>query len=108
MVESSMVHPSEALAAERVVREDLEAITSTLAEEFSQLAGKRVLITGGAGFLGYYLVQSALFWNQIQPRQSIDITVFDNYMRGVPDWLTQSAGNPALHLRQQDLAVPLP
>ena len=28
------------------------------------MEGSNLLITGGAGFLGYYLVQSVLFWNE--------------------------------------------
>ena len=32
------------------------------------MAGKRLLIVGGAGFLGYYLVQSVLHWNRSATR----------------------------------------
>ena len=37
-----------------VVEKDLEYICTLLKEEMSCLAGKKMLITGGAGFLGYY------------------------------------------------------
>jgi len=50
---------------QNVVCEDLEYICNNLKEEFACLAGKKLLITGGAGFLGYYLVQSILYWNKI-------------------------------------------
>ena len=45
-------------------REDLEAVCGDLRAEFGELAGKKLLITGGGGFLGYYLVQAALHWNR--------------------------------------------
>ena len=34
------------------------------------MAGRRVLLTGGAGFLGYYLVQTLLEWNRAFRRRS--------------------------------------
>ena len=55
------------------------------------MGGNRLLVVGGAGFLGYYLVQSVLHWNKTKgQKRPIDITVFDNYMRGMPPWLSAS------------------
>ncbi len=95
--------------AEEVVRQDLEEICAGLTDEFTRMAGKRLLITGGAGFLGYYLVQSVLHWNRsASAGESIRLTVFDNYMRGVPDWLQRLDGNPDLRLVRHDITEPLP
>ena len=47
-----------------IVRTDLDYITEKLSGEFARMGGKRLLIVGGAGFLGYYLVQSVLHWNR--------------------------------------------
>src|ERR1700694_2087710 len=84
-------------AANHVVETDLEYIAANLAEEFTALEDRGLLITGGAGVLGHYLVQSALYWNRTQARKPIRITVFDNYVRGIPEWLKQLDANP--HLR---------
>ena len=46
-----------------VVAGDLAHILDAAGAELSELAGARLLVTGGAGFLGYYLVQAALHWN---------------------------------------------
>ena len=105
---SNMADQSEQLAAHQVIEGDLEFICANLAEEFSQLAGKNLLITGGAGFLGHYLVQSALWWNRTRSGAPIDVTVFDNYIRGVPTWLKELEGNSHLHLKRHNLAEPLP
>src|SRR3954471_14782282 len=78
---------------------DLEYIGGNLGEEFGRMAGKDLLITGGAGFLGYYLVQSVLFWNRsVEPGRRIRLTVFDNYIRGVPSWLTALESDRTLRL----------
>lgn len=73
------------------------------------MAGRHLLITGGAGFLGYYMVQSVLAWNQHRGmQQPIRLTVYDNYIRGVPPWLTALRDDPHLTLIQHDVVKPLP
>ena len=95
--------------ASDVIEEDLKYINSHLMDDFSRLAGKKILITGGAGFLGYYLIQALLHWNRSSRDSSkIDVTVYDNYIRGIPGWLTALDEDPFLHLFRQDMAMPLP
>jgi nucleoside-diphosphate-sugar epimerase len=97
------------MSAHKVVQNDLEYICNHLKEEFACLAGKRLLITGGAGFLGYYLVQSALHWNKMMGKaQSIHVTVYDNYIRSVPAWLTKLQEDKDLTLVEHDITKPLP
>lgn len=95
--------------AQEVVQQDLDYICGNLNEEFSALSGQKLLITGGAGFLGYYLIQSVLHWNKIaSPAQPVKLTIFDNYIRGVPNWLLNLANDPNLTLVRHDITQPLP
>jgi nucleoside-diphosphate-sugar epimerase len=92
-----------------VIHNDLEYICDNLKDEFSTLSGKHLLITGGAGFLGYYLVQSVLHWNKVNNEdQPIQLTVCDNYMRGVPGWLTGLADDKFLTVFKHDITEPFP
>lgn len=92
-----------------VVAMDLDHLLNALSTELAEMAGSRLLITGGAGFLGYYLVQAVLAWNrQAEESRHIRLTVYDNYMRGVPGWLTALEGDPALTLCKYDVIQPLP
>lgn len=94
---------------EVLLTEDLDYICGNLTEEFGRMAGKRLLITGGAGFLGYYLVHAALHFNKTAGRtQPIRLTVWDNFIRGAPTWLTALGGIPHLSVEQRDLIMPLP
>jgi UDP-glucuronate decarboxylase len=92
-----------------VVNKDLEYIYSNLKEELSCLSGKRLAITGGAGFLGYYLVQIVQHWNEkASGASSIQLTIFDNYIRGVPAWLGKLGSDKNLTLVEHDITNPLP
>lgn len=96
-------------SAQDVIQSDLEYICNNLTEEFTVLSGNKLLLTGGAGFLGYYLVQSVLHWNKTRSASSpIDLTIYDNYMRGIPDWLSALDGDENLHLVKHDITNPLP
>jgi UDP-glucuronate decarboxylase len=95
--------------AEQVCSTDLDYIARQGHDEFSRMSGRRVMIAGGAGFLGYYLVQGALHWNVKNPSAApIKVIVIDNFMRGVPQWLTALEKNPNLRLLKHDITVPLP
>src|SRR5262249_10865207 len=94
--------------AAAVVRSDLADIVDRCSEELGGMGGRRLLITGGAGFLGHYLVQGALAWNAATDGEPIDLVVLDNYQRGVPDWLEACSDDPNLTLVEHDIRHPLP
>ena len=93
---------------EDLLTEDLDYICDNLREEFDALAGKRLLITGGAGFLGYYLCHAAMHFNRRRPKDPIRVTVWDSFIRGRPAWLAQLAASPLLLVEPRDLIQPLP
>lgn len=95
--------------ASDVAAGDLAWIRAQLTTELAALSGRAVLITGGAGFLGYYLVQAPLDWNEQNPTaRPIRVTVLDNLARGMPAWLAAAHRNPHLRLLRHDIREPLP
>lgn len=97
------------IALQELLNIDLEYMSASLDDEFSRMSGRKLLITGGAGFLGYYLVQSVLRWNRDKDiGDRIDVTVYDNYIRGVPAWLTSLGGSQSLTIVRQNMIEPLP
>src|SRR2546422_5134713 len=103
------VRPSaSATPAGQVVTADLDYMCEALRDELPRLAGRHLLVTGGAGFLGHYLVGLLLHWNQRSGTRPIGVTVYDNLVRGVPPWLEQWSGDPALTLVRHDVTAPLP
>lgn len=92
-----------------IVVQDLQYICNHLTDELNQLAGKNILITGGAGFLGYYLVQALVHWNKkSEPGRNIRVVVYDNFIRGIPDWLVELKEDNELKLVKHDITMPLP
>lgn len=92
-----------------LLRDDLDTLCADLQSEFGQMGGGRLLITGGGGFLGYYLIQSVLHWNDTRAAGArIKTVVYDNYARGVPEWLEALRKHPDLELVKQDMILPLP
>lgn len=93
----------------KLIDRDLEYICSNLQSEFDQLSGNNMLITGGAGFLGYYLVLSVEYWNRTRTDlKPINLTIFDNYIRGVPEWISNLQDDPNIQLLNHDMTQPLP
>jgi nucleoside-diphosphate-sugar epimerase len=95
-------------AYEEVLNTDLDHIVGELSHEFGQLAGKTLLITGAAGFLGYYLVLSAVHWNrQVDADRKIRVIALDSFFRGKPRWLVELADANEVELIVSDLSEPV-
>jgi UDP-glucuronate decarboxylase len=95
--------------AEKVLGEDLDFIVHQAGNEFAQLSGRRIVVAGGAGFLGYYMVQAPLQWNRLNAELApIQVTVLDNFVRGTPAWLTALEKDANLRLLKHDITNPLP
>ena len=61
---------------------------------------KRILITGGAGFLGSHLAERML-------KDGHDVLVVDNFFTGTKDNLKHLMGNPHLEIMRHDVTFPL-
>ena len=93
---------------DRLISDDLDDLIRKARPQYEALAGKRLWLTGGAGFLGYYLVLSIGHWNRsAPPERRIRLTVLDNYIRGVPDWL-EGMKSDDIRLVRHDVTDPLP
>ena len=61
---------------------------------------KRILITGGAGFLGSHLAERML-------NDGHDVLIVDNFFTGTKDNLKHLIGNPHLEIMRHDVTFPL-
>ena len=93
-----------------IINKDLEYICASLeSDTFSSLSGKSLLLTGGGGFLGYYFIQTILHWNKkVEKKHKIKLTIYDNFVRGFPTWLTDFKYDENIKLIKHDIIKPLP
>jgi len=63
---------------------------------FSKTSGKRIFITGGAGFIGSHLVDRLI-------TQDNQVTVYDNLSSGKKEFIEQHLTNPNLRFIEADL-----
>jgi nucleoside-diphosphate-sugar epimerase len=100
---------NEIRTAADVVEADLEYMEGALRLEWHHLAGQRLLVTGGAGFLGHYFTQSIAHHNRHATRpERVELTVYDNFARGVPGWLEALERRGELRIVAFDVRAPLP
>jgi len=95
-------------SADAIVAEDTAGVRDRIGDSLDRLAGGRLLISGGAGFLGYYMTLTILAWNrEVDPAQRIRLTVWDNFARGKPAWLESIRDEPEIELEQRDVTSPV-
>ncbi len=68
--------------------------------EDGSLDGKKVMVTGGAGFLGSHLVEELL-------SKGCEVWSVDNYLSGLPENFKKVKGDDKLHLLEADISKPL-
>lgn len=88
-----------------VVSDDLNYICHAIADELLRLEGKVLLITGGGGFLGYYLIKTIVHWNACYTKTApIKVVVFDNFVREVQPWLLDLKSKNSISVFERDIA----
>ncbi|MCK5039964.1 MAG: NAD-dependent epimerase/dehydratase family protein [Candidatus Aenigmarchaeota archaeon] len=92
----------------KIVEKDMKYIADNAKEEFNKMSGKNLLITGGAGFLGHYLINSVLHWNDTNKnKKPIKIWVYDNFSRGIPEWITELKKREDIKIIDKDITKPI-
>lgn len=60
-------------ASDHIVLQDIAYVLGCCKAEFELLAGKSILLTGGSGFVGSYLVESVMAYNATNPGQRCNL-----------------------------------
>jgi UDP-glucuronate decarboxylase len=80
------------------IRHTLNGLT---ADERAKFNGATILITGCAGFLGYYMMH---FFDATADELGIKkIIGLDNFMLGKPEWITKLERNPKVDIQKFDI-----
>lgn len=88
-----------------IVTADLESLTSEYPIPWHNLSGKTVMITGAAGFLAAYMVETLLFLNETQQLNVIVVAVVRN-RNGFTKRFSHHLTRPDLICIEQDISFP--
>lgn len=66
----------------KIAKQDLENIIAGIKEEASQLEGKTILISGGSGFIGSYILATLYLLNKYHFKNKCKVISIDNYITG--------------------------
>jgi UDP-glucuronate decarboxylase len=82
--------PSEVYKKARLwLEDDWLQIAESLNGKEDHFRGKRILITGAAGFLGFNLLHFFSYLNFRTPSAPVSVVAVDNYLRGRPRWIKE-------------------
>ena len=85
-----------------ILQNDIKhTLNGLTAAERAKFNGSTVLITGCAGFLGYYMMQ--FFAAESEELGIKKIIGLDNFMLGQPGWIKELEQNPKVALRKFDI-----
>src|SRR5918993_3535270 len=89
---------------------DLSRVESSLDGKAEAFFGKRVLLTGAAGFLGFNFLHFFTYLNAANPSGArVTVTAVDNFLRGRPRWIDAvAAADHQIIVRRFDATNPWP
>lgn len=93
--------------ASDVIHSDISAMLCSAKSCLNFLKNTNVLITGGAGFLGYYLIQLLIAQRKVSGTLT-NIYVLENFIRGRPEWIEALILNEDINIIEADISKELP
>ena len=90
-----------------MLADDLDGVIEAAPEAFEKMYGSHVLLTGGAGFLGYYLTLSIHHWNRKYKEKTIKLFIIDNFTKGIPGWINALKHDGNIEIIKHDITKPV-
>jgi dTDP-glucose 4,6-dehydratase/UDP-glucuronate decarboxylase len=86
---------------------DAGEVRANLGDAVQRFSGKRVLLTGGAGFLGAHFVHFFAALNDSGAlAEPCKLNVWDNFSRGMPPWIQALSDRADLQFEKRDITQP--
>ena len=89
-----------------IIKEDIASINKSLQNDFSNLEGSSILITGAAGFVCSYLVDAIAYLNETKFKDFCKIIAVDNFITGFPHNLRHLKNKPYIKVINRDVSGP--
>lgn len=83
----------------QIVKEDIENIVRDIKIQAKKLEGKTLLISGGAGFLGSYILETIRYLNSHKFKKPCIVICIDNYITGKKDLISKNKDKNIIHIK---------
>lgn len=93
--------------AETVIGEDIDLIIKGIKKEAKLLEGKTLLISGGAGFLGSYIIATIYKLNKKVFKKPCKIISIDNFITGKKRRIIEKIDDPNFKFIEADVTKPI-
>ena len=95
---------------QEIFKQDIDSVASSLEKEAPVFAGQTILMSGGAGFLGNYIVSTFLRLNETLLKSNpCKVIVMDNFITGSKTNLSDEIKkNPNFQFIEHDVRKPIP
>lgn len=90
-----------------VIKEDIKNIIQGIKKEANELSGKTLLISGGAGFLGSYIIATIFELNKKKLKMPCKVISIDNFITGKKRRIIEEINDPNFIFIEADVTKPL-
>ncbi len=92
------------MALSNIIKEDVIEITRSISSELKQLEDKKLLISGGAGFIGAYFLDVIDYANNNILKYPCQIYCIDNYITGLSERIQHLRSSPHIKIINKDIS----
>jgi len=92
---------------DKIIYEDVTRIVEGVGENFAELEGKTLLISGGGGFLGGFFLNTVAFLNETRGQKPTKVICVDNFIVGNQKRVSRLQGDKNFTFIKQDICKPL-
>lgn len=90
-----------------IIQGDIKAIAKSIKKEARQLEGKTLLISGGAGFLGSYIIATIYALNKKVLKKACRVISIDNYITGKKRRIREEIKDQNFIFKEADVTKPI-
>lgn len=95
------------MSLSEIIKEDIIKITSAIADDIQQLNNAAILISGGAGFIGAYFLDTFDYINKHLLKNPCKVYCIDNFSTAIPDRVRHLAENSQIQIIRDNICSPV-